>query len=77
MKAQTLTRGMTETEVRALPVMVKLDDSNRALNIGRTTGYTLALTDDYPVPVHRVGNQYRVARADLLRFLGIEAAQSA
>jgi excisionase family DNA binding protein len=43
----------------------------RALNIGRTTTYQLARTDRLPVPVIRIGRQFRVRRADLLTFLGI------
>jgi len=67
-------RGMTHAEFLALPVMMNLDTANRALDIGRTTGFRLAKTGQYPVKVHRLGGQYRVARADLLRFLGIDAA---
>lgn len=66
-------RGMSESEVLALPVMVSLDIANRVVLVGRTTGFQLAKTGKYPVKVHRLGNQYRVSRADLLRFLGIEA----
>lgn len=65
-------QGMTESEVLALAVMVPLDTANRAVGLGRTTGYALARRGEYPVKVHRLGNQYRVSRADLLRFLGIE-----
>ena len=70
--AQTAVRGMAPAEVMDLPVMVPLDTANRALCVGRTLGYQMAKTGNYPVRVHRLGNQYRVARADLLRFLGIE-----
>ena len=64
---------MAVAEAVALPVMVPLDMANRALGIGRTSGYAMAKQGDYPVRVHRLGAQYRVARADLLRLLGIEA----
>lgn len=70
--AEAALRGMHEEGVLALPVIMPLDDSNRALRIGRTVGYTLARRGEYPVPVHRLGNQYRVCRSDLLRFLGID-----
>lgn len=69
-------RGMALAEVMGLPVMVRLDDSNRALGLSRTIGYTLARTGEYPVRVLRLGNQYRVARADLLRILGIDEPAS-
>lgn len=72
--AETAVRGMHEEEVRALPVIMPLDDSNRAIRVGRTVGYALARRGEYPVPVHRLGNQYRVCRSDLLRFLGIEVS---
>lgn len=81
MKSQGTTapqrRGMTHTELLALPVMMNLDVSNRALDLGRTTGYTLARENKYPVKVHRLGNQYRVSRADLLRFLGVDVTSTA
>ena len=68
----TTPRGMSHAELLALPVMVPLRTANRALQLGRTTGFLLAKNNEYPVRVHRMGNQYRVTRADLLRFLGVE-----
>lgn len=65
-------RGMQIAELLALPVMVNLDTANRALGIGRTKGFALARTGQYPVPLKRIGNEYRVARADLLAYLGID-----
>lgn len=70
--AEAAVRDMHEDDVRALPVIMPLDDSNRAIRVGRTVGYALAKRGQYPVPVHRLGNQYRVCRSDLLRFLGLE-----
>lgn len=35
-------RGMTRDELLALPVAVDLDTANKALTIGRSTGYALA-----------------------------------
>ncbi|KFG75651.1 helix-turn-helix domain-containing protein [Streptomyces mutabilis] len=63
---------MTIEEALALPVAVKFDDSNRALGLGRTTAYELARRDEYPLPLLRLGRSYRVRRADILRYLGIE-----
>lgn len=65
--------GMTHEELIALPVAVSLDTANRALLLGRTTGYSLARRGQYPVPVLRHGRQYRVARAHLHRHLGLAA----
>ena len=72
MKSQQ--QGMTDRELRNLPPMIPLDLSNQALSISRNHGYTLAKRGEYPVRVHRLGNAYRVARADLLRLLGIEVS---
>lgn len=66
-------RGMTRDELLALPVAVDLDTANRALTIGRSTGYQLAKRGEYPVRVLRLGNAYRVVTAELHRLLGIES----
>jgi hypothetical protein len=68
----TASKGMDVAEALALPVVTTLEDSNRAFGIGRTTGYSLARRGEYPVPVLRLGNAYRVRRADILRALGID-----
>ncbi len=62
----------SDTDLRHLPPMVSLDQANSALSISRNHGYRLAKNGQYPVPVRRLGNAYRVSRADLLRFLGID-----
>lgn len=69
--------GMQITEVLALPVTVDLETAGRALALGRTTSYQQAKAGTFPVPVLRVGTQYRVARAELLRILGIVDAPAA
>ncbi|MGW2539456.1 integrase [Kitasatospora sp. NPDC001574] len=63
---------MQLSELLSLPVAVNLDTANRALNLGRTKGFTLAKQGAYPVPLLRIGKEYRVRRADLLRVLGVE-----
>lgn len=68
-------REMYEAEARALPVVFPLETANRALGIGRTGGYTLAKRGEYPLPVLRLGNAYRVRRVDLLAYLGITPMQ--
>ncbi|MER5970307.1 hypothetical protein ABT112_11330 [Streptomyces sp. NPDC002055] len=65
-------RGLTGDELLALPAVIDLDTSNRALMIGRSTGYGLAKQGEYPVKVLRLGNAYRVVTADLLKLLGLE-----
>ncbi|MET9087210.1 hypothetical protein ABZX77_35960 [Streptomyces sp. NPDC004237] len=68
-------RGLTSDELLALPVVIDLDTANRALMIGRSTGYGLAKQGEYPVKVLRLGNAYRVVTADLLKLLGLERQQ--
>ncbi|MFI7101921.1 hypothetical protein ACIBK8_21440 [Streptomyces sp. NPDC050161] len=65
-------RGMTHAELMALPVSFPLDVANRALDLGRTTGFALAKQGAYPIRVLRLGRQYRCTRYDLLRYLGLE-----
>lgn len=71
METRKAPRGMTREELLALPVAVDLDTANKALTIGRSTGYALAKRDEYPVTVLKLGNAYRVVTADLHRLLGM------
>ncbi|MFC4035769.1 hypothetical protein ACFO3J_30500 [Streptomyces polygonati] len=70
------TQGLTSDELLTLPVVIDLDTANRALMIGRSTGYGLAKQGAYPVKVLRLGNAYRVVTADLLKLLGLERRTS-
>jgi hypothetical protein len=63
---------MTTDEVLALPAAVDLVSAGRALGLGRTKAYELARRGALPVRVLRLGNAYRVPRADLLAALGLE-----
>ncbi|MCE7080109.1 integrase [Streptomyces sp. ST2-7A] len=63
---------MSREELLKLPVAIDLDTANRALAIGRSTGYALAKHGEYPVKVIRLGNAYRVITSDLLRLLDID-----
>jgi hypothetical protein len=69
--------GMTRDELLALPAAISLDTANRALAIGRSTGYALARRGQYPVKVLRLGNAYRVITADLLRVLSLDGGTTA
>lgn len=62
-------RAMTHEELAALPVSFSLEVANRALSLGRSTGYALAKRGQYPIRVLRLGRQYRCTRYDLLRYL--------
>ena len=65
-------RALTRDELLALPAVVNLDTANRALMIGRSTGYELAKRGAYPVRLLRLGHAYRVVTAELLRLLALE-----
>ncbi|WP_245667603.1 hypothetical protein [Actinomadura macra] len=65
-------RPLTRDEVLALPVAFDLVTAGRAWDLGRTKSHELARAGEFPCPVLRIGSQYRVTRADLLRSLGIE-----
>ncbi len=67
----TVERAMTEAELDALPVAFDLLVACKAFGIGRTNGYGLAKNGQFPCRVLKVGNAYRVTKADLLRSLGI------
>lgn len=66
-----LSTPMTADELRKLPAAVDLPTAARALNLGRTSAYAMARQGDFPVPLLRLGAQYRARRADLLALLGV------
>lgn len=68
--------GLTRDELEALPAAVDLVTGGKAFGIGRTKSYQLARAGQFPVPVLRLGEVYRVRTADILAMLGIERAQS-
>lgn len=58
-------------QIQALGVTTDIVTAGAVLGIGRTTAYRLARTDQFPVPVLRVGNQYIVPVAHLLTAVGL------
>jgi hypothetical protein len=64
-------RALTPDEVLALPAAVDLVTAGRAFGIGRTLAHELARHGDFPVPVIKIGNRYRVRRSDLIQYLGL------
>lgn len=70
-------RSMTREELYALPVSFDIVTAGRAYGIGRTLAYELAKREEFPCTVRRVGDGYRVTRADLFRGLGISEAATA
>lgn len=63
---------MTVADVRALPAAVPLVEAAKALGLGRTVAYALARSGQWPTPLLRLGAQWRVPRAALLRLLELE-----
>lgn len=76
-QARQRRRAMTQAELDALPVAFDLKVACRALGIGKTLGYELAKRGEFPCRVLKIGNSYRVTRADLLRALGQDTSASA
>lgn len=68
---------MSAAELAALPVSFDLVTAGRAFDIGRTKAHQLARQGQFPCRVLKVGGQYRVTRADLLRALGVDGAEVA
>lgn len=58
-------------ELLSLPVTVDVETAGRAFGVGRTVAYRMVRDGEFPVPVLRVGNKYRVSTAELWRMLGV------
>jgi predicted DNA-binding transcriptional regulator AlpA len=67
-----MSRALTVPQILALPAAVDLVTAGSALGLSRTTSYDLAKRGEFPVPLLRLGAQYRARRSDLLNLLGIE-----
>lgn len=67
-----MSRALSTSDVLALPAAVDLVTAGLALGISRTTAYDLAKRGEFPVPLLRLGKQYRARRVDLLELLGVE-----
>lgn len=72
----TSSKSMPLAELLALPAAIDLVTAGRAWGFGRTKSHELARRAEFPCPVLRIGNAYRVTRSDLLRSLGIDPAQA-
>lgn len=66
-----MTCAMSRAELLALPAAVDLTTAARALGIGRTKSQELARSGQWPTPLLRLGAQYRVPTAALLRLLEV------
>lgn len=65
-------KKMTTRAVRALPVVMTLVQAGEAFGIGRTLSHELVRQGEFPCAVLRIGRNYRVRKADLLKALGVE-----
>ncbi|WP_405003694.1 helix-turn-helix domain-containing protein [Kitasatospora purpeofusca] len=65
-------RGLSFAEAFDLPLSVDLRTAARAFGICPGTAYRLIANDAFPCRVLRVGRQFRVPTAAMLRALGIE-----
>jgi hypothetical protein len=63
--------GMSEQELRGLPVTVDLETAGRAFGLGRTKSHEMVRAGKFPCQVLRLGNRYRVRKADILREVGM------
>ncbi len=70
-----MSKGLTLTELLALPLMVDVSTAARALGLSRSTAYELARRGEFPCRVLHVGSSYRVPTAELLRVLGIDISE--
>lgn len=67
---------MNLDELLELPVVCDLETAGRALGLGRTKAYELARTNEFPVPVLRLGNRFKVPTSPLLQLLGVSPTTS-
>lgn len=50
---------------------ISVPEAGAVLGLGRGTAYELARQGEFPVRVLKIGSRYRISRADLNRYLGI------
>ncbi|QKT06075.1 hypothetical protein HUN08_01860 [Gordonia sp. X0973] len=62
---------MTVDEIHALPQVVGIEEASRALGWSRLHGYRLNQAGEFPLPVHKVGNRFKIKKSDLLDYLGL------
>lgn len=67
------TGPLTYAEFMRMPVTVDLPAASRVLGLGRSAAYELARTGEFPCPVMRFGERYRVSVYLLLQAPGVSA----
>jgi len=68
---RAIDRGMSHTELLALPVSVPIQEAGRAFGLSRDGAYYLLKRGQFPCRTIRVGRTTKVPRAELFRVLGI------
>lgn len=61
----------TPDAVRNLGTTIDVETAAAILGIGRTKAYELAKSNEFPVPILRIGRHYRVPTPAILDLLGI------
>ncbi|HWS35891.1 MAG TPA: hypothetical protein VN408_24510, partial [Actinoplanes sp.] len=64
----------TEERIRALGAVTDLVTAGQIFGLGRSFTYNLMRTGQFPVPVLRLGNRYRVPVGGILTTLGFTSA---
>ncbi len=65
--------AMTMEELHALPSVVNLETAGKAIGCSRAKAYDLHRAGDFPVTVRKVGRRFKVSKADILRYLGVDS----
>lgn len=66
--------AMTMAELHALPSVVNLETAGRAIGCSRAKAYELHASGEFPVTVRQVGSRFKVSKADILRYLGVDSS---
>lgn len=70
-------KGLSREEILALDAAVDIPTAGKCFKLGKSTAYELARAGKFPVPVLPLGKSFRVTRASILAYLGIEDTTSA
>lgn len=63
--------AMTREELLALPATIKVPQVAKALDVSTVTVYKMIREGTLPVPMHRMGQNFKFPTAPLLDYLGI------
>lgn len=69
-----MTTAMIRQELLELPATVDAETAFRAVGCGRTAGYKLIRSGQWPTRVIRLGRSIRIPTAELHALLGVDPA---